>query len=84
MLSEEAIKRVKRTLFALLTMLAILLAGCGAGAPKAVVSESRFDFGDVRMSNDKKDLKTHEFVIKNEGQGDLKLEELQVKLLKGC
>ncbi|MFZ5814543.1 MAG: hypothetical protein ACOY93_04495 [Bacillota bacterium] len=77
---------MKRIGLALLTLLALLLAGCAGsgGSPVAAVSETRYDFGNVPMSRDKKDTRTHEFTIRNEGTADLKLGEPQVKLLEGC
>lgn len=72
---------MKKWLLAL-TAAALLVAGCsGGGAPKAVAPEMTFDFGDVLTTAD---TKTHEFAIKNEGTGDLKLGDVQVKLLQGC
>lgn len=72
---------MKRLLLALAAA-ALLLAGCAAGGPpKAVAPELKYDFGDVPVTAE---MKTHEFVIKNEGQGDLKITGAQVKLLQGC
>lgn len=76
---------MKRILLGVLLMLALVAAGCGAGgAPAAVAPETSYDFGKVPMSNDPKDTRDKEFVIKNEGTGDLKLTGVDVKLLKGC
>ncbi|HLN60213.1 MAG TPA: hypothetical protein VK464_01585 [Symbiobacteriaceae bacterium] len=75
---------MKRILPALLALVAALVMGCSGGAPKAVAPETKYDFGDVVMTPDHTDAKIHEFVVKNEGQGDLKLEDVQVKLLQGC
>lgn len=72
---------MKRILMALAAVV-LLLAGCSASGPaKAVAPELKFDFGDVPVTSD---MKTHDFVIKNEGQGDLKITGVQVKLLQGC
>lgn len=76
--------RMKRILPALLALVAALVMGCSSGAPKAVAPETKFDFGDVVMTNDHNNAKVHEFVLKNEGTGDLKVEGAQVKLLQGC
>jgi uncharacterized protein YcfL len=64
----------------------LLLAGCSSAgkAPQAVVPEASVDFGDVPVVTDMSQAKTKTFVIKNEGQGDLKLSDLQVKTLEGC
>jgi hypothetical protein len=64
----------------------LLLAGCSAAgkAPKAVVPEDSIDFGDLPVVSDMNQAKTKTFVIKNEGTGDLKLSDLQVKTLEGC
>lgn len=76
---------MKRMLMALLLLAAVVVAGCGGGAPKAATPVTKHDFGDVPMTTDhEKDTRTKEFVIKNEGTGDLKLSDVQVKLLKGC
>ncbi len=73
---------VRRSLVALLLGLSILVAGCAAGGtPKVAAPELKHDFGDVLTTAE---MKTHEFVIKNEGNGDLKLGDPQVKLLEGC
>lgn len=75
---------MKRVLLAILS-LAILLVGCASGGePKAVISETRYDFGEVVTSSDPKDTKTHVFTIRNEGTGTLKLQEPQVETLEGC
>ncbi|HYG60420.1 MAG TPA: hypothetical protein VD902_20305 [Symbiobacteriaceae bacterium] len=77
---------MKRLLAAAVTTAAVLVAGCsGGGTPKAVTPETEVNFGDVRMTTDHvKDTVSKEFFIKNEGTGDLKLSDLQVKLLQGC
>jgi hypothetical protein len=76
---------MKRMLLGLAVAAAALATGCSAGGPPAAVTpETRWDFGDVPMVVDMNDVEKHEFVIKNEGQGDLKLEDVQVKLLQGC
>lgn len=75
---------MKRILLLVLTLAAFLAVGCSSGTPKATSPETRFDFGDVVMTDDMNDVKRHEFFIKNDGTGDLKLSDLQVKLLKGC
>jgi hypothetical protein len=63
---------------------AVLLAGCSSGTPKAASPETKYDFGDVPVVTDMSQGKTREFVIKNEGTGDLKITGVQVKLLQGC
>jgi len=76
---------MKRILALLLVLTAVLAVGCsGGGSPKATTPETKFDFGNVVMTNDHNDAKKHEFFIKNEGTADLKLSDLQVKLLEGC
>lgn len=73
---------MKRLLVALLALAALLAVGCsGGGAPKATTPEAKYDFGDVLTTED---VKYHEFFIKNEGKGELKILGAQVKLLKGC
>lgn len=79
MKGESSLKRVLALVLALAALLAV---GCsGGGAPKATTPEAKFDFGDVLTTEAEK---THEFIIKNEGKGDLKIESAQVKLLQGC
>ncbi len=71
---------------------ALVLAGCGSSGapggapegPKAVTPTTSHDFGDVPVTEDMSKAVKTEFVIKNEGSGDLKLSNLQVKLLQGC
>jgi len=63
---------------------AVLLTGCSSGVPKVVTPETSFNFGNVPVVTDMRDGKTHEFVIKNEGTGNLRLSNIQVKLLEGC
>lgn len=77
---------MRRRLLPLLGLLALLLAGCSAigGTPRAVAPETRHDFGDLPTSLNAKDRRFHEFVIRNEGTGDLKLQEPELKLLEGC
>lgn len=68
-----------------LALVAFLVTGCAAGGkPLAVTPETSHDFGQVKMSNDPKDVKRKQFVIRNEGKGNLKLEPPQVKTLQGC
>lgn len=67
-----------------LLLAALLLVGCAARAPKAATPETRHDFGDVPVATTAEDVKTKEFVIRNEGTADLELGEAQVKLLEGC
>lgn len=72
-------------LLPVLLLLAALVAGCagagGGGTPKAVAPVTEHNFGDVLTTAD---VKTKEFVIKNEGKGDLKISAVQVKMLEGC
>lgn len=75
---------MKRILLGLLLLLALAAAGCGGGAPAVVAPETSYDFGKVPMSNDPDATRYKEFVIKNEGTGNLKLTGVDVKLLKGC
>lgn len=76
---------MKRFALGLVALVATLVVGCsGGGGPKVVTPETKVDFGDVVMTPDHKDAKTREFVIKNEGTGDLKLSDIQVKTLQGC
>jgi ABC-type glycerol-3-phosphate transport system substrate-binding protein len=65
---------------------ALAIAGCssGSGGPKAVVPEDQADFGDVPVTNDMNNVRVKQFTIKNEGAGQLKLSNLQVKVLEGC
>jgi hypothetical protein len=73
---------MKRLLALLLALTALIAVGCGsAGAPRVTTPEAKYDFGDVLTTEDPK---YHEFFIKNEGKGDLKISGVQVKLLKGC
>lgn len=73
---------MKRLLALLLALTALVAVGCGSGgAPKVTTPEAKYDFGDVLTTEDPK---YHEFFIKNEGKGDLKISGVQVKLLKGC
>ncbi|HYF94636.1 MAG TPA: hypothetical protein VD969_20685 [Symbiobacteriaceae bacterium] len=73
---------MKRFLTILLALAAVLAVGCsGGGAPKATAPETKYDFGNVLTTEDPK---YHTFYIKNEGKGDLKLSDVQVKLLQGC
>jgi PBP1b-binding outer membrane lipoprotein LpoB len=71
---------------ALVVVGALLLAGCSAAgqAPKVVTPETAVDFGNVPVISDMNLAKKQTFVIKNEGQGTLKLSDLQVKTLEGC
>ncbi len=68
----------------LITLTLVLVAGCGGAPPKAVTPETWFDFGDVPVVTDMAGTRYKEFAIKNEGTGDLKLSDVQVKLLEGC
>lgn len=68
----------------LLAVAAVLVAGCSSGSggpPRATSPELTYDFGDVPVTAD---MKHHTFTIRNEGGADLKLSDLQVKLLQGC
>lgn len=78
---------MKRVLLTML-LLAAVLAGCTGGTPgggekkpKAVAPVTEHNFGDVLTTAE---VKTKEFVIKNEGTADLKILGAQVKLLEGC
>jgi ABC-type glycerol-3-phosphate transport system substrate-binding protein len=73
---------MKRLLAALLALVALVAVGCSSGAPKAAAPEVKFDYGDVPTTE--AEPRNHEFVIKNEGTGDLKIADVQVKLLQGC
>lgn len=75
---------MKQILTVVLLGLALVAAGCSKGAPKAVTPETSHDFGDLPVVTDMKDGKVKEFVIMNDGDGDLKLKDVQVKLLEGC
>lgn len=68
----------------LLAALALLAAGCSKGSPKAVTPETSHDFGDVPVVSDMQDARVKEFVIMNDGTADLRLRDVQVKLLEGC
>lgn len=73
---------MKRLFALLLALTALVAVGCsGGGAPKVTTPEAKYDFGDVLTTEDPK---YHEFFIKNDGKGDLKISGVQVKLLKGC
>ncbi|HWI62890.1 MAG TPA: hypothetical protein VNT75_13675 [Symbiobacteriaceae bacterium] len=73
---------MKRILALVLALAALVAVGCGGGgAPKATTPEAKYDFGDILTTEAEK---THEFFIKNDGKGDLKIESVQVKLLQGC
>jgi ABC-type uncharacterized transport system auxiliary subunit len=68
---------------AILLAAAALVAGCSSGgAPRAAAPETTFDFGEVPTSE--KDARTKEFTIQNDGAGDLKISDVQVKVLQGC
>lgn len=43
------------------------------GTPKLILSETNFDFGDISMA---RGLTKHTFMIKNEGDGDLKISKI--------
>lgn len=75
---------MKKAWLALLFAAAVAAAGCSGGAPKAVAPETQVDFGDVLTTNNMNDAKLKEFFIQNAGTGDLKISEVQVKLLQGC
>lgn len=75
---------MKRSLAIILAVLALLAAGCSKGTPKAVVPETSHDFGNVPVITDMRDAQLKEFIIRNDGTGDLKLAKAQVKLLEGC
>lgn len=62
----------------------LLVAGCGGAPSKAVTRETWFDFGDVPVVTDMAGTRYKDFAIANEGTGDLKLSDIQVKLLEGC
>lgn len=74
--------------YARLTLLvgaALVATGCSSGAPQAVAPETSYDFGDVPVVTDMvRGAKYKEFVIRNDGTKDLKLSNIQVKLLEGC
>lgn len=78
---------MRRFLAVILALTALLaLAGCagGGGSPKVVTPVITHDFGDVPVSSDRQDIRTKEFLIQNTGTADLKLSNVQVKLLEGC
>lgn len=70
----------------------LVVAGCASSGapssspdgPKAVTPVTSHDFGNVPVTDDMSKAVKKEFVIKNEGTSDLKLSNLQVKLLEGC
>lgn len=75
----------------LLTALVASLAGCGdesatsatLGAPsggRLEIAETEYDFGQVPVG----ETVTHSFRISNSGDGELRLGELQTKMLEGC
>jgi hypothetical protein len=68
---------------ALLLALAVL-AGCSKGTPKVVTNETEHDFGDVPTTSDMSQAELKEFVIANDGTGDLRLSNIQVQTLEGC
>jgi hypothetical protein len=73
---------LKRILLALMALVALIAVGCSAGgAPKAGSPEAKFDFGDIPTTAD---MQYHDFVIRNDGASDLKIGDVQVKLLEGC
>ncbi|MFZ5815765.1 MAG: hypothetical protein ACOY93_10750 [Bacillota bacterium] len=65
-------------------VLSLLLAGCSGRAPRVVTPETRHDFGDVPVTMDMREARLKEFVIMNEGTADLKIKDVQVKILEGC
>ncbi|MFZ5827532.1 MAG: hypothetical protein ACOY94_24785 [Bacillota bacterium] len=75
---------MKRTAGVALLALALLVAGCSKGTPKAVTPVTSHDFGDVPVVTDMRDAKIKEFMIINDGTADLKLRDVQVKVLEGC
>lgn len=75
---------MKRIAIPALLALIVLVTGCSRGTPKAVTPETRHDFGDVPVVTDMRDGKLKEFVIMNDGTADLRLTDVQVKLLEGC
>ncbi|HEY3367202.1 MAG TPA: hypothetical protein VGK74_19270 [Symbiobacteriaceae bacterium] len=76
---------MRKFLLALAVVMTVLIAGCSGtvsgGAPKATSPETTFDFGDVPVTAD---MLHHSFTIQNTGNADLKLSDVQVKLLQGC
>lgn len=64
----------------------VLLAGCSTASkqPKAVAPEQKVDFGNVPVVTDMSQAKVKEFEIRNEGTADLRIKDVQVKLLQGC
>lgn len=82
--NKEESKSLNKVTATLLALLAVAVVGCTAGTPKAVVPQTRHDFGDVPVVADMSKVRVKEFVIKNEGSGNLKLSDIQVKTLEGC
>lgn len=74
---------MKRAMLLLVVALA-LLAGCSKGTPRAITDETEHDFGDVPVTTDMSQVRSKEFVIANDGTADLRLSNIQVKLLEGC
>lgn len=75
---------MKRVLLSLISG-ALILVGCStSGVPKAVTPVDSHDFGNVPVTNDMKAARLKRFEIKNEGTSNLKLSNLQVRLLEGC
>ena len=76
---------MRRGFVTAMLLASIAIAGCsGGGTPKAVTPVTTHDFGNVPVVTDMKDGKQQAFIIQNEGTGDLRLSNLQVKLLEGC
>ncbi len=75
-------------LLLLLTAL-LVLSGCATAAPagavpKVAVPETTYDFGNVPVTRNAKDTLYRSFSIRNEGNADLRLSDIQIKTLEGC
>lgn len=82
-----------RILIPLAALVLLVLAGCsgssggaksGGNAPKAMLPETQFDFGNVPVTNDMRQARVKRFVIRNAGTADLRLGKPQVATLEGC
>lgn len=75
---------MKHLLAVLLALVAFVAAGCSSATPRAVVPQNSHDFGNVPVVDDMRQARLKEFVIRNDGDADLKLSGIQVKTLEGC
>lgn len=68
----------------LIVLLAIAMAGCSEGVPRAVTPQTSVDLGKVPVAQSMTDTIDTPFEIANEGTSSLRLSDIQVKTLEGC